>query len=32
VAIAARAEIATASTQAVGDQGRVVWPTQVNRR
>ena len=32
VAIGARAEIATASTAAVGDQGRVVWPTQVNRR
>ena len=32
VAIGARAEIATASTAAVGDQGRVVGPTQVNRR
>src|SRR3954454_6969335 len=32
MAIGARAEIATASTAAVGDQGRVVWPTQVNRR
>src|SRR4051794_2047129 len=31
-AIGARAEIATASTAAVGDQGRVVRPTQVNRR
>src|SRR3954447_23316015 len=28
----ARAEIATASTAAVGDQGRVVRPIQVNRR
>jgi hypothetical protein len=32
VAIGARAEIATASTKAVGGQGRVVRPTQVNRR
>src|SRR5262249_3549139 len=32
VAIGARAEVVTASTAAVGDQGRVVWPTQVNRR
>ena len=32
VANGARAEIATASPTAVGDQGRVVGPTQVNRR
>src|SRR3954466_4447510 len=32
MAAEARAEAATASTGAVGDQGRVVGPTQVNRR
>jgi hypothetical protein len=32
MATEARAEVATASTKAVGDQERVVWSTQVNRR
>src|SRR5262249_53283068 len=32
MAARARADAATASTKAVGDQQRVVWPTQVNRR